>query len=540
MLIIYIILVLAILYANYYKSKKSLHMLQQNLYNENNRYIKWLIKNDKQFLGTDLLLAAIVIIGNVLFTIYNLEFITNILILMMILILVLIGNNWKNNIIRGQNKKKLVVTARIKRLIFTTIILYAIPIALLFANYDSQKNIWISLLIMCLMTYLNQFIIYIAMIINTPIEKSVYIYYKNKAQAKLKSMNNLKIIGITGSYGKTSSKNILSSILNTKYNALPTPKNLNTYNGLIMTVNNHLDKFTDIFIAEMGAYVKGEIAGLCKLVKPKYGILTTIGTAHLESFGSEENIIKGKFELIESLPSDGFAILNGDDPKQVNYKLKNKVKTIWIGIDNHNVDVLAKNIKYSAKGTTFDVVFKGDKKSYHFETKLLGNHNVYNILDGIACGKEFDIPIEDLIQAVKGVQPVEHRLELKKLGNFYQIDDAYNSNPIGAERACQVLKMLPGLKVVVTPGMIELGKKEEEYNKKFGEQIAEVADYAILIGENQTKPIKEGLLAKKFDKEKIIVFNDVRESFPFISNLAINNEVYALFENDLPDTYNEK
>ena len=307
-----------------------------------------------------------------------------------------------------------------------------------------------------------------------------------------------------------------------------------------MTVNNHMDKFTEIFIAEMGAYVKGEIAGLCKLIKPKYGILTTIGTAHLESFGSEQNIIEGKFELIESLPSDGFAILNGDDPKQVNYKLKNKVKTIWIGIDNKEVDVLATNISCNSKGTSFDVIFKDDSKKYHFETRLLGKHNVYNILEAIACGNEFGIDKESLIQAVKGVRPIEHRLELKRIGNFTMIDDAYNSNPVGAKRALEVLDMMNGSKVVVTPGMIELGDQEYELNKEFGKQIAKVADLVILIGEIKTKAIKEGLLVEGFDKEKIIVFNDVRESFPYISGLVKNKEVYALFENDLPDTYNEE
>lgn len=306
-----------------------------------------------------------------------------------------------------------------------------------------------------------------------------------------------------------------------------------------MTVNNYMDKFTEVFIAEMGAYVKGEIAGLCKLIKPKYGILTRIGTAHLESFGSEENIVSGKFELIESLPADGFAILNGDDPKQVNYKLKNKVKTIWIGIENKDVDILATNIKCSSKGTSFEVIFKETQEKYKFETKLLGDHNVYNILAGIACGIEFGIEIDDLRQAVRGVRAVEHRLELKRLGDFYQIDDAYNSNPVGAASACKVLGMMPGIKVVVTPGMIELGPKEAEYNKKFGEQIAGVADYAVLIGEKRTKPIKEGLLEQGFDKDKIIVFNDVRDAYPFIRTLTGEKDVYALFENDLPDTYNE-
>ena len=397
------------------------------------------------------------------------------------------------------------------------------------------------ILILNIMTYLNCFVVFIAMLINMPIEKCVYLYYKTKAQRKLKSMTNLKIIGITGSYGKTSSKNILSDILNIKYNALPTPRNLNTFNGLIMTVNNHMDKFNDIFIAEMGAYVRGEIGRLCKLIKPKYGILTRIGTAHLESFGSQENIQRGKFELIESLPSDGFGVLNGDDPLQVSYKLKNKVRTIWIGIDNEDVDVRAVNIKCTNKGTNFDVIFKGDKNKYHFETKLLGNHNVYNILAAIACGKEFGIDNEDLQKAVAGVRPVEHRLELKKLGNFYMIDDAYNSNPVGAKSAVDVLDMMPGTKVVVTPGMIELGDKEDEYNKEFGRQIARSkTDYVVLIGEKKTKPIKEGLLEEKFDKDKIIVFNDVREAYPFIGTLSVKDEVYALFENDLPDTYNEK
>ena len=215
-------------------------------------------------------------------------------------------------------------------------------------------------------------------------------------------------------------------------------------------------------------------------------------------------------------------------------------RVVWIGIKNEDADVRATNIKCSNKGTSFDVIFKGDPKKYSFETRLLGNHNVYNILSGIACGREFGIEIDDLIQAVKNVHPVEHRLELKKINDFYMIDDAYNSNPVGAKNAVQVLGMMPGLKVVVTPGMIELGKKEDEYNRIFGEQIAEVADYVVLIGEQKTKPIKEGLLTKGFDKDKIVVYNDVRDAYPFIGTLKKDKEVYALFENDLPDTYNEK
>ena len=538
MSIIFILLLVTILFVNIYKTKRSLHMLQQNLYNENNRYVKWILKNPKQFLEGDLLLLTIPLIG--IFVLYDLKVLSACLMVIMIIALLVIGLLLKKKEQTNQNKKKLVVTSRIKRLICTICILFIIPIILLLTRSYDIRNYWLTIFILMLMTYLNSFVTFIALLLNTPIEKCVYLYYKNKAIKKLQQMNQLKIIGITGSYGKTSSKNILSEILNIKYNALPTPKNLNTFYGLMITINNYLDKFTDIFIAEMGAYVKGEIAGLCKLVKPQYGILTTIGTAHLESFGSEENIIEGKFELIESLPENGFAILNKDDPKQVNYHLKNKVRVIWIGIKNKDADVVAENIKGSSKGTSFDVIIKNDSKKYHFETRLLGDHNVYNILAGIACGIEFGIDIEDLQQAVKSVQPVEHRLELKKIGNFYMIDNAYNSNPVGAKNALEVLNRMPGIKIVVTPGMIELGEKEDYYNKQFGEQISDVADYVILIGERKTKPIKEGLLTKGFDKDKIFVFNDVREAYPFIGNIANNKEVYALFENDLPDTYNEK
>ena len=306
MLIITFILVMAFIFANYYKTKRFLHMLQQNLYNENNRYVKWVLKNKEQFLDLELGIIGICILG--LLNILKAEFLLKICLLMISLTFILLGLKWRKKIKLDQNKKKLVITARIKRLLVTIILLFTIPLVFLGLNIEIAFNYWLIVLILGTMTLLNAFLVLIAMFINYPIEKCVYLHYKRKAQKKLKEMNNLKIIGITGSYGKTSSKNILAAILNCKYNTLPTPKNLNTYNGLIMTVNNYMDKFTNIFIAEMGAYVKGEIKGLCKLVKPQYGILTTIGTAHLESFGSEQNIIDGKFELIESLPEDGFAI----------------------------------------------------------------------------------------------------------------------------------------------------------------------------------------------------------------------------------------
>lgn len=528
---IYVLFIFSIMYL-WIKEKKSIHMLQQNLYNENNRYIKWINKNKKDTLYNIDIINIILFLLTIFVDNKIFSYVTYTIIILIYLVL---GSILLTDRKKEQTKKPLVITARVKRLITTLTILYIITLLLTIFVHNA------FILFTLIMISFNYYVTYLANIINKPIEKCVYNYYLTKAKKKLKELSNLKIIGITGSYGKTSSKNILSDILNIKYNALPTPKNLNTYYGLMITINNHLTKFDDVFIAEMGAYVKGEIKGLCDLVHPKYGILTTIGTAHLESFGSEKNIQEGKFELIESLPSDGIGILNMDDPKQTSYKLKNNCKIVWIGIENKKADVYASNIKTTKKGYTFDITFKEENKTATFETKLLGRHNIYNILSSVALGYHLGISIERLSQAVKQVKPVEHRLELKRLGNFYQIDDAYNSNPTGAKNALEVLSTMPGDKVVVTPGMIELGEKEEEYNREFGRQIATIskADYVILVGKKKTKPIYEGLLKNGFDEEKVIITNDVVKAYTIINNLKGKKDMYALFENDLPDTYNE-
>jgi len=516
----------------FFKTKKSFHMLQQNWYNEGNRYIKWIFKNYKKiFLNLDIL--------GLLFGIF--VFVKLNSVLMMILYVVLytvITLIYIKNVKKEQTKLKLNITKRVKRLFVTQTIIYILPIVIMIIKFN-ENDLGLYYFIISLIIYLNYLISYLSNIVNKPIEKLINYNFKRKAVNKLKSMNNLKVIGITGSYGKTSSKNILNDILNVKFNSLPTPKNFNTPVGLIITINNHLDKFTDLFIAEMGAFKKGEIKELCDLVHPTYGILTTIGTAHLESFGSRENIQKGKFELIESLPHDGIGVLNGDDPYQINYDLKNDCKIVWIGIDNKDVDVRATNIKLTSSGTTFDCIFKGDKTKYKFKTKLLGKANIYNVLAGIALGHSLGISIKQLQAGVNKVSPVEHRLELKKMGNINIIDDAYNSNPVGAKMALDVLALMEGKKIVVTPGMIEMGSEQKAINNEFGKQIAEVADEVILVGKQQTSDIYEGLISKKYKKNKIHILNDVKEAFPLMQRLA-ENETYVLLENDLPDIFNEK
>lgn len=514
-----------------YKSRKAMHMLQQNYYDESNRYLLWITKNPKKvFLSIDLLFLLLCIF---LFVKVN----TNFIVLCFTILYIFIFIVYHNKIKKEQTKKPLIVTSRIKRLFVTECILYflvIIPILIYFV----EDLVVVYYLILCMMTYFSYFIVLIANYINKPIEKLVYLHYKRMAMKKLKSMN-IPVVGITGSYGKTSSKNIINDILSVKYNSFATPKNFNTPYGLIRSINNYLDKFNDIFIAEMGAFKVGEIKTTCKLMHPKHGVLTTIGEAHLESFGSRENIQKGKFELIESLPEGGIAILNADDEWQVNYKLKNKkCRVLWIGINNKDADLVASNIQLSNTGTSFDIKFKGSDEVYNFHTKLLGQHNVYNLLAGILLGKELGMNINELKRGVNMVKPIEHRLELKKSGTLNIIDDAYNSNPVGSKMALDVLKLMPGKKIVVTPGMIELGEKQYELNKKFGEFIASASDYVILVGKEQTKPIYDGLLEKGYDKDRIYVINDVVDAFTIMRRIDDGN-TYVLLENDLPDMFNE-
>ena len=517
-----------------YDMKKSLHMAQQNLYNDDHRFLKWTIKDFKDF-KTSLKCLLIVLITFLILFILKLDtgLITNIYFITVCIIIFLIRK--KENSTK-ETKIELKVTARIKRLIFTNILLLVFT---LFALYFIKNDSLVYLLLVIYDALLN-FVIMLSIIINKPVEKMVYLSYKNKAVNKLKSMTNLKVIGITGSYGKTSSKNILSDILNVKYNALPSPKNFNTPYGLIITVNNHLDKFDDIMIAEMGAYKRGEIKELCDLVKPKYGILTKIGTAHIEIFGSQENIQKGKFELIESLPSDGIGVLNADDELQVNYDLKNDCKIIWIGIENKDADVRATNIKITNEGTTFDVIFKGDNTKYPFKTRLLGAHSVYNILAALALSKEFGLTIDQMKKAVLNVKAVEHRLELRPAGaNLTYIDDSYNSNPVGSKMALGVLSNMSGLRIVMTPGMVELGDKSYKLNKAFGTYMKDSCDVVILVGEKITKPIRDGLNEVGFDKKNIYVVKNTKEAFSIVKSLSNKKETYCLIENDLPDIYNE-
>ena len=235
------------------------------------------------------------------------------------------------------------------------------------------------------------------------------------------------------------------------------------------------------------------------------------------------------------LPRDGVAFINIDNEYIAKYKIQNKCKVVTVGINNKKADYKAEDIKYSKDGSKFSLVI--DKKKYNFTTSLLGQHNITNILIGIAIAIELGISIKDIVKNVKNVKQVEHRLQVRKINNFTFIDDAFNSNPVGSKMALDVLSMMPGKRVIVTPGMIDLGEKQDEINKEFGSYMLGKADYVYLVGEKQTVKILEGLKKAGFDEKKIKVFFNVSEAIDDVYR-SFSQKDTILLENDLPDAFN--
>lgn len=507
----------------FFRVKQSIHMLQLNSY-FNKRLMKWMGEHWLKVFPLNEWVALVLAI----FYYFN----QNWTIFLIILLGLLIPRS-------KQEKKKLVVTARVKRLIITIGVIYLFLIATSLHFIWNDYPLSYAVFVIVLGSLLVYGVVLLANLINRPIENSIKEHYYKDANQIISSAKQTDTIGITGSFGKTSTKFILDTILSTHYNTLKTPNSFNTKIGVTITIRNELKPYHDVFIAEMGAKESGNIQEICELVGHKYAILTAIGEQHLETFKTLDNIKKTKFEIVETLPEDGVAFLNGDDGNIMSYTPKNQCRKVFFAIDDKEADFVASEIEFHNKGTTFKVTNKEKTLDAYFETKLLGKHNVYNILAGISAAWEMDVPLKKLQQGVKRIQAVQHRMEIKKgFGNLTVIDDSFNSNPTGSKMALEVLSSMEGFKVLVTPGMVELGDKEYQYNKAFGEYAADACDYIILVGEKQTKPIQDGLHGKNYPTDQLFIAKDLNDAIKHIQALNRQDSI-ILLENDLPDTYNE-
>ena len=493
---------------------KQLQMLQQNSYFPS-RYYKWL-KSNLPFESVFLFFLSSLYI-----------FLKMYLLLMIFSIFVLIFRF--NGAVNTQKKsiKKLVFTGRIKRLFSIAIIFSALLIALFVLL--KLKVIAIISLIFSLVTPILTFTIWL---IANPIEKAFSRWYINDAKRILKEHTGLKVIGVTGSYGKTTTKFILNRILSEGFNVVCTPQSFNTPMGVVRTIREGLKNQTEIFICEMGAKNIGDIKEICDIVKPDYGMITSVGPQHLETFKTLQNVFNTKFELANAVKDKNGKVFVNSDSEEI----KKRLKGDYITYGTKDARYIATNITYGKDGSEFTVNLGG--QDVELTSKLLGLHSIINITGAAAIAFELGVKIEDIKYAVASLKPTEHRLEMKSsLNGSILIDDAYNANPEGSLEAVRVLGSFDGMKkVIITPGLIELGDKEYECNKRLGLEAAKFCDIIILVGENRSKPLADGVKDTQFDQNNLFVAKSFFEAMDIYSQFADSNTV-LLIENDLPDNY---
>jgi len=392
--------------------------------------------------------------------------------------------------------------------------------------------------------HLSPLILPLANLIMYPIEAGFRYMFRERARRTLQQAGPV-VIGVTGSYGKTSTKEYLAHILSGRYRVLATPKSYNTLMGVCMVINSDLshDYGYDYFIVEMGAYVEGEIRAICGLTRPQISIVTAVGPQHLERFGSIEKTAKAKYEIIEALPPDGIGVFNWDDA-YVRAMYERGYPNTRIAVTWQNADLalqlrfIARNIQATLNGMEFDVVDTLMREEQHFRTQLLGHHNVTNILLATAVARHLDMSLSEIAMRVATLESAEHRLQRKTLpGGITIIDDAYSANPVGARTALDVLALYQtGRRVLITPGMVELGPLQAQENMKLGRYAAQVCTDIVLVGIEQTFPLQQGIREAGFDGEHLYIFDTREEAIAwFQKELKAGDAV--LFLNDLPDTY---
>ena len=594
MIIRTIIAALLAIPAYFYAMRYNMHMFQLNGY-KNDEHPRWLRRNLRQqwlliftgVLGILRILADLIPDGTgrsiALWT-------ADIFVILTLLLVRLVYRAMK----RLNTKSKFNYTPRVKRMIATILVLTAISLAVCclvpLLSQGTVMGLWkvitgwslfsntvqrgfpgfltgVFLLLISMQLVFNL----IANVINHPIEKGINQHYINDAKRMLRSVPGLQIIGVTGSYGKTSVKFYLQTLLQGKYNVLVTPESYNTPMGIVKTIRGSLKPTHEIFICEMGARHVGDIKEDTDIVHPHHGVITSVGPQHLETFHSMENIMNTKFELADCLPEGGKLFLNGDNEyiQRKAKEYKNKIfyyadegkagdaasedsqagnaamesaktgqrgQTASEGAGEVQAGYRAKDVAVSQMGTEFTVVTPNGEEE-RFQMRLVGAHNVINVVGAIAVAHQFGMSLKELKIPVRRIQPVEHRMKMREQGNVTIIDDAYNSNPVGSKAAVETLAMFDGIRILITPGMVELGDKEDEYNYRFGTYAADCCDYILIVGKKNRESIYQGVRSKSFPEEQVKCVDKLEDALSYAYAIKGQGHKYVLLENDLPDNY---
>ena len=449
--------------------------------------------------------------------------------------LAILGGWWCRSILQVKKAKKpFVVTMRVKRTYIVSAIVFTLLCAgMAFLLTGTEPRLYVVGLFPLLLP------LWVALggLCAWPIEKLVSEMYFRDAQKKLAARPDLIKIGITGSYGKTSVKFILGTILQEKFQVLVTPSSFNTPMGVTRIIREKLMPAHQVFVAEMGARHVGDIKELCRLVHPHHGVLTSVGPQHLDTFHTIDRIKSTKYELMDAIPDGGCCFFPDDRAicRELFDKTR-KTKRLCSIAGSDDADVWASDIHVSPSGSSFVLHTMTD--SIPCETKLLGEHNIQNIILAATVGIHLGMTLRQIARGISRIAPVEHRLQLIPSPGVTIIDDAFNSNPRGAEAALKVIREFEGRRIIITPGMVELGEGEDEFNHQFGVEMADSVDVAILVGKKHTSPIARGLKEAGFPQENLYVVSSLDEATAILRQIGHTGDV-ALFENDLPDNYSE-
>ncbi len=513
--------------------KSDIHMLQQNSYRIS-RYWRWLEQGN--FLPARRLV-------NVALIFLLLSTLLTPALCLLLTALVALCQCWP--ILKAKHKKPLVFTPRVKRIYTVAAILTLIPYLLLIffkggredmVEFYNGPEFVVSVMLLCCV--LSWAFVMAAVWLLKPVEARINHHYWMEARNILKSMPDLKVIGITGSYGKTSTKHYLHTILSEQFETLMTPGSYNTPMGVIRTVREMMKPYTEVFICEMGAKQRGDIKEICDLVDPQCGIITAVGPMHLETFGSIDAVRDTKFELADALPRDGFIVVNNDFAPAAARKVDNTGCIRYAVSAPEKAHYKAEDIEYSAEGTAFSVVTP-DGERLAFRTRLVGECNISNLLAAIIVALKLGMPVDKIQQGVGRIEQVEHRLSMKRTpGGVTIIDDAFNSNPVGSRMALEVLGRFKdqGRRICVTPGMIELADRSYELNQELGHHIGRNADIAIVVNDINHEALTKGILAEGFDSKNLYSAASFNEAQQILSRILRPGDT-ILYENDLPDTF---
>jgi len=427
-------------------------------------------------------------------------------------------------------KKPLVSTSKTRRLTRLSILIFLF-LSIIFYLINPL------LLLLSFLLYLQPFIlIFASNLLLLPYEIYNRQLVISRARNTLQTHPHLTTIGITGSYGKTTTKDFLFQILDTHKPTLKTPGSFNTIFGIKRVLDAELVNNLYYFLAEYGAYVRGEIKELTRMVPPQYAILTAIGPQHLERFKSLHNTTLAKFELIDAVdPSKALLNLDNDLIRTHLQKHPRYHTSKTYSLHDPQADYFVSTYSLTTKGMNFTL--KTAEHSYKFATPLFGTSNLYNLTAAIAMALILKVPIKTIQTTVSALTPAPHRLQLTPLTHATLIDNAYSSNPAGFTQIIKDLSGLNGKKALITPGIIELSHKSTEIHHQLGALAAPVFDTIILVGDNpRTQSFINGINSATKKPHTIKTVTASKNPISIAHDLDSQHD-FILIENDLPDQY---